>query len=652
MSSQSPFNRPRIIAVFAFHVAAGFIGVVLITVSVFCFEAASGARQRTRTFSSEAAAVGSDFALGRTPLAPRVGLAPQAVAADSGAGAAARTLPEIRERLLAGEYEGEGAYDQRAIATDLKGPGTVVVGNFQNADLQRFLVHTIQNWKPLRKHWELHYYNRLKQRKQAAAAQGQSSRDMQSDIPPVFDGPYPFQPCDGTESMSSPAWTGAAQNRTGGEHPRWVTVFQEVLMGLDEPADANAPPPSPWAYNPAPVTGSWDDEASAVQRLCSLYLNSWTSERGSQHSSVDEFQENVGGSLKNEQPSPHMAGGATQDSTNKSNWCTQASNSMLVLGLMRQGLRFSKVAIDPYLAQRHELVPGATSVQMGSKTVPFFNQITSAMTYFTYAAAPGVWFPGGCPVPYWTDSAPFLQFQRAHVNELDTEGAAENWINTHKGQLEADHKADHPGDSGLQPGDIIMVVSRGGAPTGHTVTVAHREPEGKAWDEPGQNVSVLSGNSVGLEGLTSAKKWSDTGYARTDGVVRSERYLTAKDGGYSYQRACSLAPAYQNAYAAFRADIKARENREPTYNEINQFRQKFESDNQVKLNPDIPSGTVQVVSVTRSSQLNAHELVNDAAKQKQLGLAAFDLLASFGRSKEEEQLLAQVFHGVPGKKKT
>ena len=59
MSSQSPFNRPRIIAVFAFHVAAGFIGVVLITVSVFCFEAASGARQRTRTFSSEAAAVGS-----------------------------------------------------------------------------------------------------------------------------------------------------------------------------------------------------------------------------------------------------------------------------------------------------------------------------------------------------------------------------------------------------------------------------------------------------------------------------------------------------------------------------------------------------------------------------------------------------------------
>ena len=144
----------------------------------------------------------------------------------------------------------------------------------------------------------------------------------------------PNAPTEDTMGKGAGGHTGGGQM---GSHPRWMSGFQNKLMGLQKAA--------------------FDEKARGAQALCQAYLNAWAAAKigsagpdssdpgavGSSHSGVEEFFNNVGASESNEQAT---ALGGYKDGVN---WCAEASNKACIMGLMRRGLRFK--AVKPWSSQ-------------------------------------------------------------------------------------------------------------------------------------------------------------------------------------------------------------------------------------------------------------------------------------------------------------
>ncbi len=125
---------------------------------------------------------------------------------------------------------------------------------------------------------------------------------------------------------------GDSAGKSSGDHPSWVKVFQEKLMGLSKT--------------------EWGEDAEAAQRLCEAFLLAWGAQKngGKVPGNVAALMGEVGGSESNKQ-AQHLGGWTDDPATAKDeakDWCAEASNNAVIIGLMRAGLRFS--ACKPWKA--------------------------------------------------------------------------------------------------------------------------------------------------------------------------------------------------------------------------------------------------------------------------------------------------------------
>lgn len=125
---------------------------------------------------------------------------------------------------------------------------------------------------------------------------------------------------------------GDSSGKSSGDHPSWVKAFQEKLMGLSKE--------------------QWGEDAEAAQKLCEAFLLAWGAQKngGKVPGNVAALMGEVGGSESNKQ-AQHLGGWTDDPSTAKDegkDWCAEASNNAVIIGLMRAGLRFS--AIKPWKA--------------------------------------------------------------------------------------------------------------------------------------------------------------------------------------------------------------------------------------------------------------------------------------------------------------
>lgn len=159
------------------------------------------------------------------------------------------------------------------------------------------------------------------------------------------------------------------------------------------------------------------------------------------------------------------------------------------------------------------------------------------------------------------------------------------------------------GSGPLAPGDIISIVSANGTVGGHVATVMWAHEGGK----PGTKVDIVSGNAAG----TAADQY---------GAVRTEQLTIAEKPGGEYN--------WDKAAAKDRAQKAQARGETPNKEHL-----KYGG----PMNPPIPGGTSLIVSTTRTSQLDAHELLtttksDQGARLKELGLTTFDPHAVFGKT--------------------
>lgn len=129
---------------------------------------------------------------------------------------------------------------------------------------------------------------------------------------------------------SAVAKGGDSSGKSSGDHPAWVKAFQEKLMGLSKE--------------------EWGEDAEAAQKLCEAFLLAWAAQKngGSVPGNVATLMGQVGGSESNKQ-AQHLGGWTDDPKTARDegkDWCAEASNNAVIIGLMRAGLRFS--AIKPW----------------------------------------------------------------------------------------------------------------------------------------------------------------------------------------------------------------------------------------------------------------------------------------------------------------
>ena len=120
---------------------------------------------------------------------------------------------------------------------------------------------------------------------------------------------------------------GDSSGKSSGEHPKWVKVFQEKLMGLSK--------------------AEWNEDAEAGQKVCEAFLIAWAALKngGKVPGNVAAFMGEVGASESNKQ-AQHLGGWTDNPDTARdegADWCAEASNNAVIIGLMRAGLRFSAV---------------------------------------------------------------------------------------------------------------------------------------------------------------------------------------------------------------------------------------------------------------------------------------------------------------------
>jgi len=120
---------------------------------------------------------------------------------------------------------------------------------------------------------------------------------------------------------------GDSSGKSSGDHPSWVKAFQEKLMGLSK--------------------AEWGEDSEAAQKLCEAFLIAWGAQKngGKVAGNVAALMGEVGSSESNKQ-AQHLGGWTDDPATAKDegkDWCAEASNNAVIIGLMRAGLRFSEV---------------------------------------------------------------------------------------------------------------------------------------------------------------------------------------------------------------------------------------------------------------------------------------------------------------------
>jgi hypothetical protein len=129
--------------------------------------------------------------------------------------------------------------------------------------------------------------------------------------------------------------TGDTEGKAVSEHPQWVSDFQEKL--INKSASGN---------KPRQGTANWDQDSRIAQRLVEAYLQAWTKGiNNSNHvnSNIEELYEQVGASVTNQQAI--ILGGVK----GAGDWCDPATVRAIVLGLMKNNLRFKtgKIPVTP-----------------------------------------------------------------------------------------------------------------------------------------------------------------------------------------------------------------------------------------------------------------------------------------------------------------